>query len=113
MNNANATDRELWHVQLPSGEVRCWSLDALDVAFQAGEIGPKTYVRRLGDMEWERLDVLLGLEESELSSAPEPGALRSPPPLSRIPRATRGGRSASVLSSPRSRMSTRIASPPR
>jgi hypothetical protein len=85
MNDAHATETELWHVQLPSGGVCCWSLDALDAAFQTGEIGPKTYVRRLGDIEWQRLEVLLGLDESETSPPPAPRPVVAPTPSVAFP----------------------------
>jgi hypothetical protein len=70
MNDVQATDAEFWHVQLPSGEVRYWSLDELDEAFQRDEVDAKTFVLKVGDTSWQRLGELLGLDEEPAAAAP-------------------------------------------
>jgi hypothetical protein len=72
MNDTQTTEVELWHVQLSSGQVRCWTLDRLDEGFQRDEVGPQTYVCRVGDTEWQRLGLLLGLEAAPANPAPAP-----------------------------------------
>ncbi len=59
----DAATEDFWHVQLPSGEVRYWSLEELDEAFQRDEVDAKTYVLKEGDTTWQRLGELLGLDE--------------------------------------------------
>jgi hypothetical protein len=61
---------DLWHVQLPTGEVRMWSLDQLDAAFQAELIDERTHVLQDGTTEWVKLGALLGLDSPE-SQAPQ------------------------------------------
>jgi hypothetical protein len=68
MTEAQTTDAEFWHVQLPSGEVRYYSLEELDEAFQRDEIDAKTFVLKQGETTWERLGALLGLDEDEAES---------------------------------------------
>jgi hypothetical protein len=63
---------DFWHVQLLNGEVRYWSLDELDEAFQRSDVDGTTFVLKQGDTTWVRLGELLGLDESE--SAPPPSA---------------------------------------
>ena len=63
MTESAATEAEFWHVQLPSGEVRYWSLEELDEAFQRDEVDAKTYVLKQGETTWMRLGELLGLDE--------------------------------------------------
>jgi hypothetical protein len=63
MADAATTEAEFWHVQLPSGEVRYWSLEELDEAFQRDEVDAKTYVLKEGESAWQRLGELLGLDE--------------------------------------------------
>ncbi len=58
-----STETDFWHVQLLSGEVRYWSLEELDEAFQRDEVDAKTYVLKEGDTTWQRLGELLGLDE--------------------------------------------------
>jgi hypothetical protein len=63
MADAATTEAEFWHVQLPTGEVRYWSLEELDEAFQRDEVDAKTYVLKEGETAWQRLGELLGLDE--------------------------------------------------
>jgi hypothetical protein len=70
MNDVQATDAEFWHVQLPSGEVRYWSLDELDEAFQRDEVDAKTFVLKVGDTTWQKLGELLGLDDEPAAAAP-------------------------------------------
>ena len=64
MTNASTTsEAEFWHVQLPNGEVRYWSLEELDEAFQRDEVDAKTYVLKEGDTTWQRLGELLGIDD--------------------------------------------------
>jgi hypothetical protein len=60
---AATTEAEFWHVQLPNGEVRYWSLEELDDAFQKDLVDAKTYVLKEGDTTWQKLGELLGLDE--------------------------------------------------
>jgi hypothetical protein len=85
MSDASATEAEFWHVQLPTGEVRYWSLEELDEAFQRDEVTAKTYVLKEGDTTWQRLGELLGLDEAgaDLVSVPvAPYSIGSTPPPS-------------------------------
>jgi hypothetical protein len=70
MSEAQAVETDFWHVQLLNGEVRYWSLDELDEAFQRGDVDATTFVLKQGETAWLRLGELLGLDESE--SAPPP-----------------------------------------
>jgi hypothetical protein len=64
MSEPSATpEADFWHVQLLSGEVRYWSLEELDEAFQRDEVDAKTYVLKEGETTWQRLGELLGLDE--------------------------------------------------
>ncbi len=53
---------DLWRVQLPTGEVRVMSLDALDDAFQAGTITESSPVLPPGAAAWTRLADAAGLD---------------------------------------------------
>ena len=84
MSDQQPTDAEFWHVQLPSGEVRYYSLEELDEAFQRDEIDAKTYVLKQGETSWMRLGDLLGLDEAPV----EPSVVVAPserPPASFAP----------------------------
>ena len=61
------TEAEIWRVQLPTGELRAFSLDALDQAFDAGLIHGCTMVLAPGSTEWAPLAIVAGLD-----SEPEP-----------------------------------------
>lgn len=64
MTDVRETEEDFWHVQLPSGEVRYYSLEELDEAFQRDEIGAETYVLKQGETSWMRLGELLGLDDA-------------------------------------------------
>ncbi len=66
---------ELWFVQLPSGDVRAMTLEALDAAFQAGSIDESTLVREDGEIKWSTLADIAGMDGSESQDA------AAPPPL--------------------------------
>jgi hypothetical protein len=55
---------ELWRVQLPTGELRAMSLDALDEAFQAGVIDETTPVLPPGATAWTKLGDAAGLDST-------------------------------------------------
>lgn len=59
------TEAEIWRVQLPTGELRAFSLDALDEAFEAGLIHGGTLVLAPGAAEWAPLAVVAGLDSAE------------------------------------------------
>src|SRR5262245_56472423 len=59
------TDAEIWRVQLPTGELRAFSLDALDEAFDAGLIHGGTPVLAPGATSWAPLSVVAGLDATE------------------------------------------------
>jgi hypothetical protein len=84
MSHESTTEAEFWHVQLPSGEVRYWSLEELDEAFNADKVDAKTYVLKEGESTWQRLGELLGLDEvAEVVSVPvAPYSIASVPPAS-------------------------------
>jgi hypothetical protein len=77
MNDVKITEAEFWHVQLVSGEVRYWSLEELDEAFQRDEVDAKTYVLKEGETSWQRLGELLGLDEVQAA----PVAVSAPTPM--------------------------------
>jgi hypothetical protein len=53
---------DLWRVQLATGEVRAMSLDALDDAFQSGQITESTPVLPPGTTVWTKLADAAGLD---------------------------------------------------
>jgi len=61
------TDAEIWRVQLPTGELRAFSLEALDQAFDAGLINGATPVLAPGATGWAPLSVVAGLDATELA----------------------------------------------
>jgi hypothetical protein len=58
-------DAELWHVQLPTGEVRAMTLDELDAAFQNGRVHAGTYVFEEKTNQWATLGEVAGLDMDE------------------------------------------------
>ena len=78
---------ELWHVQLRTGEVRLWSLDQLDAAFQAEIVDGATNVLQDGTMDWVTLGQLLGLdgEAPEAPAAAEEVQALAPAPVAAAP----------------------------
>lgn len=64
-----------YHTQVEAGDVRLFTLDQLDAAFNAGLIHENTYVCLEGSSEWLTLGEVAGLgDEEEPVSAPVPVA---------------------------------------
>lgn len=63
-----------YHTQIEAGDVRLFTLDQLDAAFNAGLIHENTYVCIEGGSEWLTLGEVAGLGEEEPVSAPFPVA---------------------------------------
>jgi hypothetical protein len=87
MSNLDSHENgELWRVQMPTGEIRTMSLDALDEAFQAGSISEATPVLPPGAAAWTKLGDAAGLggddgpQEYVPSVAPIAVSLSAPPP---------------------------------
>lgn len=57
-------ESEIWRVQLPTGELRLMTIDALDEAFNAGTIDAQTPVLAPGSLTWDRLGAVAGLEDA-------------------------------------------------
>ena len=75
----NQDHEDIWHVQLPTGEVRIFTLDQLDAAFQVGMIDEGCYVRRDGAMKWRTLAEELAAEaEPAPQPAPRPAVAPAP-----------------------------------
>src|SRR3954464_8114539 len=60
--------------QIEAGDVRLFTLDQLDAAFNAGLIHENTYVCLEGSSEWLTLGEVAGLSDEEPVSAPVPVA---------------------------------------
>jgi len=73
-----------YHTQIEAGDVRLFTLDQLDAAFNVGLIHENTYVCLEGGSEWLTLGEVAGLGDEEPVSAPFPVAAPlshySPPP---------------------------------
>jgi hypothetical protein len=65
---------DIWHVQVPGGEVRTLTLDQLDEAFQNGWIDAETLVLPAGALSWARLGDVAGLDDDS----------ETPPPVSAV-----------------------------
>jgi hypothetical protein len=63
-----------YHTQIEAGDVRLFTLDQLDAAFNAGLIHENTYVCLEGGSEWLTLGEVAGLGDEEPVSAPVPVA---------------------------------------
>jgi hypothetical protein len=63
-----------YHTQIEAGDVRLFTLDQLDAAFNAGLIHENTYVCLEGSSEWLTLGEVAGLSDEEPVSAPVPVA---------------------------------------
>jgi hypothetical protein len=71
---------DIWHVQVPGGEVRTLTLDQLDEAFQSGWIDAETLVFPAGGLGWARLGDVAGLDD--ISETPPPvSAVNSVAPI--------------------------------
>jgi F0F1-type ATP synthase epsilon subunit len=75
MNHQDHED--IWHVQLPTGEVRTFTIDQLDAAFQVEMIHEGCYVRREGAMTWRTLAEELADEAPQ----PQPQPVAQPAPV--------------------------------
>jgi hypothetical protein len=73
--------RDLWHVRLPTGEVRTMSIDELDAAFQDGAVDEETPLCRVGATAWAKLRDLAGLEEPAPAPEPQNLAPQTPSPF--------------------------------
>src|SRR6187549_3532647 len=69
-----------YHTQIEAGDVRLFTLDQLDAAFNAGLIHENTYVCLEGDSQWLTLGEVAGLGDEEPVSAPHPVAAPVPQP---------------------------------
>src|SRR5262252_9528948 len=81
--STNGANKDIWHVQLSSGEIRVMSLEQLDEAFHDGVVSENTFIYQAGMNDWIRLGALAGLEGDEESSTPESGdavTIPMPPP---------------------------------
>jgi len=84
MSNAAPVQDETedrYYTQVEEGDVRLFTLDQLDAAFNAGLIHENTYVCLEGDSKWLTLAEVAGLggeEEAEPVSAPHPIAAPAP-----------------------------------
>lgn len=67
-----------YYTQVDDGDVRLFTLDQLDAAFNAGLIHENTYVCLEGSSEWLTLATVAGLEDSE-EEAPVPQSVAPAP----------------------------------
>lgn len=67
-----------YHTQIEAGDVRLFTLDQLDAAFNAGLIHENTYVCLEGGSDWLTLGEVAGLGDEEPQSAPVPAAVSVP-----------------------------------
>jgi hypothetical protein len=77
MSNAAVEQDETedrYYTQVDAGDVRLFTLDQLDAAFNAGLIHENTYVCLEGSSEWLTLGEVAGLGDEEPVSAPQPVA---------------------------------------
>src|SRR6188768_1323880 len=63
MAQDEADDR--YYTQVEAGDVRLFTLDQLDAAFNAGLIHENTYVCLEGDSQWQTLGEVAGLGQEE------------------------------------------------
>jgi hypothetical protein len=85
MSNAAVQDEaeDRYHTQIDAGDVRLFTLDQLDAAFNAGLIHENTYVCLEGGSEWLTLGEVAGLgDDEEPVSAPQLIAQPVPQPRS-------------------------------
>lgn len=80
MNGSDAAS-EIWYVRSSAGSIRAMTLDELDAAFKADEVGAETFVRKEGTREWATLGHLAGLETpDEVALAPDRLSFAHDPP---------------------------------
>jgi hypothetical protein len=86
VNNPTESAGDLWHVQLPNGDVLVMTLDQLDDAFQKGVIHERSHVLKQGTTTWSTLAAVAGLDEPEAVAAPAPvAAAPAPAPVAAAP----------------------------
>src|SRR6188508_2814557 len=69
---AQEDNEDRYHTQVEAGDVRLFTLDQLDAAFNAGLIHENTYVCLEGGSDWLTLGEVAGLGDEEPVSAPVP-----------------------------------------
>jgi hypothetical protein len=74
-----------YHTQIEAGDVRLFTLDQLDAAFNAGLIHENTYVCLEGGSDWLTLAEVAGLGDEEPVSAPVPVVVPVPRALAPAP----------------------------
>ncbi len=84
-----------YHTQIEAGDVRLFTLDQLDAAFNAGLIHENTYVCIEGGSDWLTLGEVAGLGEEEPESAPVHAAVSVPQSRQLTAAPTYGGYAAS------------------
>ena len=84
-----------YHTQIEAGDVRLFTLDQLDAAFNAGLIHENTYVCLEGGSDWLTLGEVAGLGDEEPESAPVPVAAPFPQSRQLTAAPTYGGYAAS------------------
>jgi len=62
--HSSSPDDDLWLVKLPDGTVRSMTVDAMDDAFQNGELDASTAVQAPDGEGWTTLGAVAGLDES-------------------------------------------------
>jgi hypothetical protein len=67
--NTVANEDELWLVKLPNGAIRSMTIDAMDEAFQAGELDERTPVQAPDADGWSTLGAVAGLDEDPTPAA--------------------------------------------
>jgi hypothetical protein len=83
-DDTNATP-DVWHVQLPGGELRVLTLEQLDEAFQSGLVTQDTFVYQAGMDDWVKLKELADLSGGEDDTAGENHGVAHAPPSARAP----------------------------
>jgi pyruvate/2-oxoglutarate dehydrogenase complex dihydrolipoamide acyltransferase (E2) component len=84
-----------YHTQIEAGDVRLFTLDQLDAAFNAGLIHENTYVCLEGGSDWLTLGEVAGLGDEEPESAPVSAAVPIPQSRQLTAAPTYGGYAAS------------------
>jgi hypothetical protein len=80
MTDTIGTEADLWHVEVPSGEVLVVTLEQLDEAFNQGQVNGNTRVWQAGMECAVPLSELLGLDEDGEEQAPAPQHHAAIPP---------------------------------
>jgi hypothetical protein len=79
MTDTTGTEADLWHVEVPSGEVLVVTLEQLDDAFNQGQVNEHTRVWQAGMACAMPLGELLGLDPDGAEVAPAPQHAAIPP----------------------------------